>query len=60
MRVGSLVHSRHDPGYHGVVMEIDPEQTRIDHARRACRVQWLDGGESIEFIKMLEVISEGK
>ena len=24
------------------------------------RVRWLDGGESIEFIRMLEVISEGK
>ena len=60
MKVGTLVQSRHDRGYHGVVMEIDPEQTRIDHGRRACRVQWLDGDETFEFIKMLEVISEGK
>lgn len=59
MRVGSLVHSRHDPAYRGVVMEIGPEQTRIDHGRRACRVKWLDGEETFEFIKMLEVISEG-
>ncbi len=60
MKVGSLVHSRHDPGYQGIVMEIGPEQTRIDHGRRACRVQWLDGDETFEFISMLEVISEGK
>ena len=60
MKVGSLVQSRHDPGYQGVVMEIGPEQTRTDHGRRVCRVQWFDGDESFEFIKMLEVISEGK
>ena len=58
MRVGTLVQSRHDPGYQGVVMEIGPEQTRTDHGRRACRVQWIDGDETFEFIKMLEVISE--
>ena len=60
MKVGSLIQRRHAPGYHGVVMEIGPEQTRTDHGRRACRVQWLDGDETFEFIKMLEVISEGK
>ena len=60
MRVGSLVQRRHDPGYHGVVMEIGPIQTRTDHGRRTCRVRWLDGDETFEFTKMLEVISEGK
>ena len=60
MKEGSLVQSRHDPGYHGVVMEIGPVQTRTDHGRRTCRVRWLDGDETFEFIKMLEVISEGK
>ena len=60
MKVGSWVQSRHDPGYHGVVMEIGPVQTRTDHGRRTCRVRWLDGDETFEFIKMLEVISEGK
>ena len=60
MKVGNLVQSRHDPGYHGVVMEIGPIQTRTDHGRRTCRVRWLDGDETFEFIKMLEVISEGK
>ena len=60
MKVGNLVQSRHDPGYHGVVMEIGPTQTRTDHGRTTCRVQWLDGDETFEFISMLEVISEGK
>ena len=60
MKVGSLVHSRHDPAYRGVVMEIGPEQTRTDHGNSACRVHWFDGDETFEFIKMLEVISEGK
>ena len=60
MKVGSLVQSLHDPGYTGVVLEIGPELTRTDHGRRACRVLWLDGDETFEFIKMLEVISEGK
>ena len=59
MKVGSLVKSRHDPDWDtGIVLEIAPEQTRVDHDRRACRVQWLDGDETFEFIKMLEVISE--
>jgi len=57
MRVGSLVKSRHDPDWDtGIVIEIGPERI-FD---RACRVQWLDGDETFEFIKMLEVISEGK
>ena len=60
MKAGSLVQSRHDPGSHGIVMEIGPEQTRTDHGRRACRVQWLDGEETFEFVKMLEVLSEGR
>ena len=58
MRVGSLVQSRHDPGFHGIVMEIGPACP--NHDRRACRIQWFDGDETFEFIKMLEVISETK
>ena len=60
MKVGSLVQSCHDPGYHGVVMEIGPEAIDRGASVRACRVQWLDGDETFEFIKTLEVISEGK
>ena len=59
MRVGSLVKSRHDPDWDtGVVLEIGPACPK--HDRRACRIRWLDGDETFEFIKMLEVISEGK
>ena len=60
MKVGSLVHSRHDRVHRGIVMEIGPEQTRTDHGDRACRVRWFDGDETFELIKILEVISEGK
>ena len=56
MKVGSLVQFVENPGFHGVVLEIGPERI-FD---RACRVQWLDGDETFEFIKMLEVISEGR
>ena len=38
MKVGSLVHGRHDPAYAGIVVEIGPEETFTDHERRACRV----------------------
>ena len=59
MKVGSLVQSRHDPGYHGIVLDIASDQ--VDHyGRRACRVQWRDGEETCEFVELLEVISEGK
>jgi hypothetical protein len=60
MKVGSLVCSRHDLGYHGIVLEVGPKETRTDHGRRACRIQWVDGSETIEFIMSLEVISEGR
>tara|TARA_B100001094_G_scaffold280868_1_gene291964 strand:- start:687 stop:881 length:195 start_codon:yes stop_codon:yes gene_type:complete len=60
MRVGSLVQCRATLGYHGIVMEIGPEQTLVNAGRagRACRVQWFDGEETLEFIKTLEVVSE--
>ena len=58
MKVGSLVQSRTTLGYHGIVMEIGPAATRTDHGNRACRVQWFDGEETLEFIKTLEVVSE--
>jgi hypothetical protein len=59
VKVGSLVHGRHDPAYTGIVVEIGPEETFASHEHRACRVKWFDGDETIEFIKMLEVISDG-
>ena len=60
MKSGDLICSRHDPGYYGIVLEIGPRETRIDHGRRACRIQWLDGTVTIEFIMSLEVISAGR
>jgi hypothetical protein len=60
VRVGSLVKRRDDHLNQGVVMEIDPEQTRTDHGNSACRVRWFGGDDTFEFIKMLEILSEGR
>ena len=62
MKVGSLICSRHDPGYHGIVLELGPDPMTIagHDAGRACRIQWYDGSETYEFIMSLEVISEGR
>ena len=49
----------HDPGYHGIVLELGPETIPQD-AGRAARIQWYDGSETYEFIMSLEVISEGR
>ena len=57
MKRGSLVRNRHD-GHRGIVMEVGPKETRTDHGKRCARIQWFDGYETIEFIKVLEVISE--
>ena len=58
MKVGNLVHSIHDHSWLGIVLEVGPEETRIDHGKRTARVQWSDGATTIEFAKMLEVLSE--
>ena len=60
MRVGSLVKRRDDHLHHGIVMEIGPQETVIDHAGTVAKVQWSDGDLTCEFIKMLEVLSEGR
>jgi len=60
MRVGSLVHSRHDHDYRGVVIMIGPKETSIDHGKSVAKIQWFDGDITFEFIKMLEVISEAR
>ena len=59
MKVSSLISSRHDPGYHGVGLELGPETIPQD-AGRAWRIRWYDGSETYEFIMSLEVISEGR
>ena len=60
MQVGDLVASRHDNAHRGIVMEVGPLATRIDHGKFVVRIQWFDGEETYEFNKMLEVLSEGK
>ncbi len=60
MKVGSLICSRHDPGYHGIVVEIEPKTMPEGVGRHSCMIQWLDGSITYEFIMSLEVISEGR
>ena len=58
MRVGNLVKRRDDHAYHGIVVEVGPQETAIDHNATVAKVQWSDGDLTCEFIKMLEVVSE--
>tara|TARA_S200002703_G_scaffold153554_1_gene155250 strand:- start:352 stop:534 length:183 start_codon:yes stop_codon:yes gene_type:complete len=58
MKVGNLVRSIHDQELRGIVTEVGPPETAIEHGRRCARIHWDDGNATIEFIKLLEVISE--
>tara|TARA_Y100000310_G_C20175852_1_gene575802 strand:- start:38 stop:220 length:183 start_codon:yes stop_codon:yes gene_type:complete len=60
MKVGDLVKRRDDPTYHGIVVEVGPQETATDHGETVVRAQWNDGEVSYEFVKMLEVLSEGR
>ncbi len=60
MKVGDLVRNVHDDGYHGIIIEAAPAETRFDHGDNVCRVRWFDGDVSLEFVKMLRVLSEGR
>ena len=60
MKVGDLVRSIHDHSYHGIIVETSPIETRIDHGANVCKVQWFDGATTLEFLKVLEVLSEGR
>ena len=60
MKVGNLVKRRDDHAHHGIVVEVAPPETAIDHGNTVARIQWNDGDMTCEFIKMLEVISEGR
>ena len=60
MKRGSLVKSRHDHDHRGIVIKIGPKETSVDHGKSVAKIQWLDGDITFEFIKMLEVISEGR
>ena len=57
MRVGDLVRNVHDDGYHGIIIETAPIETRIDHGDNVCKVLWFDGDVSFEFLKVLEVLN---
>tara|TARA_R110002110_G_scaffold387945_1_gene600030 strand:+ start:2651 stop:2833 length:183 start_codon:yes stop_codon:yes gene_type:complete len=59
VKVGNLVKRRDDHVHHGIVVEVGPQETAIDHGNHVVRVQWTDGDLTYEFIKMLEVLSEG-
>ena len=41
-------------------METAPVERRIDHGDNVCKVQWFDGDVSFEFLKVLEILSEGR
>jgi hypothetical protein len=60
VKVGNLVKRRDDHTYHGIVVEVGPQETATDHSKTVARVQWNDGEVSYEFVKMLEVLSEGR
>ena len=60
MKIGNLVRSKHDHAYHGIVIDVAPIETRIDHGDNVCKVRWIDGDVSFEFLKVLEILSETK
>ena len=60
MKVGDLVRNVHDDGYHGIIVETAPIETRIDHGDNVCKVRWFDGDVSFEFLKVLVVLSESR
>jgi len=60
MKIGALIRSIHDHQQRGIVMELGPEETRIDHGDRVVKVLWGDGDTTCEFVRMLEVLSEGR
>ena len=60
MKIGALVRSIHDYQLHGIVMERGPTETRIDHGDGVVKVLWADGETTYEFLKVLEILSEGR
>tara|TARA_Y100001937_G_scaffold56119_1_gene77142 strand:+ start:1331 stop:1516 length:186 start_codon:yes stop_codon:yes gene_type:complete len=57
MKVGDLVHSRHDNNYLGIVLKIGPKETFTDHGKTVAKIKWFDGETTFEFIKMMVVLS---
>jgi|TARA_E500000331_G_scaffold319747_1_gene332701 D-arabinose 1-dehydrogenase-like Zn-dependent alcohol dehydrogenase len=60
MKVGNLVKRSDDHAHHGIVVEVGPQETVTDHGRTVAKVQWNDGDLTCEFVKTLEVLSEGR
>ena len=61
MKVGALIRSIHDHQLRGIVMELGPNRRyRVDHSDRVVKVLWRDGDTTCEFVRMLEVLSEGR
>ena len=60
MKVGDLVKRRDDHFHRGIVMEVGPAETATDHGATCAKVRWDDGDFSIEFVKILEVLSESR
>ncbi len=54
MKVGDLIRSIHDHAHRGIGVG----KTRIASGR-VIRVQWFNGEQTVEYARILEVISEG-
>jgi hypothetical protein len=61
MKVGDLVDSPHHT-IRGIVVEVGDAAATAEHYNNgpAVRVKWFDGDDSIEWAKVLVVISEGR
>ena len=60
MKVGNLVKRRDDHFHRGIVVEVGPNETATEHQMSCAKIRWGDGELTIEFIKLLEVISEAR
>ena len=66
VRVGDLVCSRRDSSALGIVLDIDPMETCVDHPGSVCVIFWFSSKhralfeKSHEFKKTLEVVNENR
>ena len=59
MRVGNLVKRRDDHTHHGIVVEVGPQETAIDHGSTVAKVQWNDGNFGLEEWSNPGIVLEG-
>ena len=59
MKVGDLVDSPHHL-IRGIVVEAEGSEDNRYKSGPAVRVKWFDGDDSIEWTKVLVVVSEGR